>query len=112
MIVNNIPSHITKVMLFFGIAILVTSPAFALGAGARNMLLIGAMAISPLLLVQYPIFNKRVDWPLMLFLLCTISFPNIRSFNHAMEYGFVFWNVWCLFYGNDSIIPFFGCQVK
>ena len=77
MIVNNIPSHITKVMLFFGIANLVTSPAFALGAGARNMLLIGAMAISPLLLVQYPIFNKRVDWPLMLFLLCTISFPLI-----------------------------------
>ncbi len=77
MIVNNIPSHITKVMLFFGIAILVTSPAFALGAGARNMLLIGAMAISPLLLVQYPIFNKRVDLPLMLFLTCTISFPLI-----------------------------------
>ena len=77
MIVNNIPSHITKWMLFCGIAILVTSPAFALGAGARNMLLIGAMAISPLLLILYPIFNKRVDLPLMLFLVCTISFPLI-----------------------------------
>ena len=77
MIVNNIPSRITKGMLFCGIAVLVTSPAFALGAGARNMLLIGAMAISPLLLILYPIFNKRVDLPLILFLVCTISFPLI-----------------------------------
>lgn len=77
MIVNNIPSRITKGMLFCGIAILVTSPAFALGAGARNMLLIGAMAISPLLLMLYPIFNRRVDLPLILFLVCTISFPLI-----------------------------------
>lgn len=112
MIINNIPSHVTKKMLFVGISILVTSPAFALGAGNRNLLLISAMAISPLLLIIYPIFNKRVDLPLLLFLVCTISFPLIFHPSTMRWSTVLFTAMYGIFYVSYSFVSFFKSGIK
>ncbi len=51
------------------------APAFALGEGNRNLLLIVVMAISPILLFLYPRITPRVDLPLFLVLSMMIGFP-------------------------------------
>ncbi len=51
------------------------APAFALGEGNRNILLIVVMAISPILLILYPRITPRVDFPLFLMLSMMIGFP-------------------------------------
>lgn len=80
--VNNIPPVITKNLLYIGLTFLLVSPAFALGSGARNMLLIVAMAVSPIVLLLYPVFTKKVDIALLAFLLLTIAFPLL---NHPLS---------------------------
>lgn len=51
------------------------APAFALGEGNRNILLIVVMAISPILLFLCPKITPRVDIPLFLVLSMMIGFP-------------------------------------
>lgn len=75
LIVNNIPSAVTRKLLFVGLTVLLVSPAFALGSGARNMLLIGVMALAPFIFILYPVFIKKIDIPLLIFLCLTIIFP-------------------------------------
>lgn len=57
------------------IILVAVSPAFALGDGNKNMLLIGAMCLSPYFLVRYPIVLPKVDLPLIMLCLMMISFP-------------------------------------
>jgi len=55
--------------------LLAISPAFALGEGNRNLLLIGAMAISPIFLLRYPIIIPKIDIPLLCICFMIIMFP-------------------------------------
>ncbi len=57
------------------IILLATSPAFALGEGNRNLLLIGFMSLSPLVFFYIPIFIPKIDIPLILLGLMMIFFP-------------------------------------
>lgn len=79
--VNNISPTITRNLLYIGLAILLVSPAFALGSGARNMLLIAAMAVSPIIFVLYPVFTRKIDIALLAFLFLTIACPLL---NHPL----------------------------
>lgn len=79
--VNNISPARTRILLYVGLTLLLVSPAFALGSGARNMLLIIAMAISPTVLILYPVFARKTDIALLTFLFLTIACPLL---NHPL----------------------------
>ena len=59
------------------IMMMAISPAFALGDGNRNLLLISVMALSPLLIIHFPILTKGIDLPLLCILLMMIGFSII-----------------------------------
>lgn len=59
------------------IILVAVSPAFALGEGNKNMLLIGAMCLSPYFFIRYPIIIPKVDIPLTLLCFMMITFPLI-----------------------------------
>lgn len=75
--INNIPSRTTRILLFISIILLMTSPAFALGEGRRNLLLIAYMGLSPLVLLLYPVLKGKVDFPIVFYLLLTFFCPMI-----------------------------------
>lgn len=66
-----------KIILLLLLILLAVSPAFALGEGNRNLLLIGIMGLSPFFLLFYPIIIPKIDIPLIG--LCTMMccFPAI-----------------------------------
>lgn len=68
------------------------SPAFALGEGNRNLLLIGVMALSPIFLILTPIKIYRSDIWLLLFMISIILFPPI---NHpeSMRWSTVLYSI-------------------
>lgn len=66
-------SVIINLMIIF----VAVSPAFALGEGNKNMLLIGAMCLSPYFLMRYPIAIPKVDLPLIIMCMMMISFPMV-----------------------------------
>ena len=51
------------------------SPAFALGEGNRNLLLIMAMGLSPLLLLRRLTLIPKIDVPIISLCFCLICFP-------------------------------------
>ena len=57
------------------IILVAVSPAFALGDGNKNMLLIGAMCLSPYFFFHYPIIIPKVDIPLILLCFMMVGFP-------------------------------------
>lgn len=57
------------------IILLAVSPAFALGEGNRNLLLIVAMTISPIFLLRYPILIPKIDIPLISICMAMIIMP-------------------------------------
>lgn len=57
------------------ITLIAVSPAFALGEGNRNLLLIGAMCLSPYYFLRYPIIIPKVDIPLVLLCYMMTGFP-------------------------------------
>ena len=59
------------------IILVAVSPAFALGDGNKNMLLIGAMCLSPYYFFHYPVIIPKVDIPLTLLCFMMITFPLI-----------------------------------
>lgn len=72
--IDNIPVSVSRILLFICITALCISPAFALGAGARNLLLITLMGISPIVLITYPVWGK-IDTTFLILIITTISFP-------------------------------------
>lgn len=62
-------------LVFLSIILLAISPAFALSDRNMNMLLVGAMGISPLVFLWKPIFVYKIDLPLCFLCLSIISFP-------------------------------------
>lgn len=59
------------------IVLLSISPAFALGEGNRNLLLIGAMFFSPYFFIKYPVILPKIDFPLIAICFMLIGFPLI-----------------------------------
>lgn len=66
-----------KTLVFIFIILLAISPSFALGAGNRNLLLIGVMLTSPIILLRYPIIIPKVDIPLICLGVMIIVYPLI-----------------------------------
>lgn len=54
-----------NVMVNIFIILLTIAPAFALGVGNKNLLLIGAMCLSPHFIFRYPIIVPKIDLPLV-----------------------------------------------
>lgn len=67
-----IKSPNTLVNIF--IILLAVAPAFALGEGNKNLLLIGAMCFSPYFFIKYPVILPKIDIPLTSICLMMISF--------------------------------------
>ena len=66
-----------SVLINLMIILVAVSPAFALGEGNKNMLLIGVMCLSPYFLIRYPIVIPKVDMPLTIMCMMMISFPMV-----------------------------------
>lgn len=61
-------------VMFISLAV---SPAFTLGEGGRNLLLIGVMSVSPLVIIRYPEFDRN-DFLLLIFVIAIILLPMLR----------------------------------
>lgn len=70
-----IKSPNTLVNIF--IILLAVAPAFALGEGNKNLLLIGAMCFSPYFLLKYPVILPKIDIPLISICLMMIIFTMV-----------------------------------
>ena len=87
-----------NILVFVFIILLAVSPAFALGDGNRNLLLIGAMMISPIFLLVYPGVVGKIDFPLMALCLMMIFFPFIRH-AETMRWSTVLYScLFCLYF--------------
>ena len=64
-----------NLFIYIFIILLAVSPAFALGDGNRNLLLIGAMYVAPIFFLFYPEVHIRTDIPLLSLCLMMIIFP-------------------------------------
>lgn len=74
---------------------LAISPAFALGEGNRNLLLIGIMALSPILILNYGRLDRKNIW-LILFMGSIIVFPLVHQ-PQSMRWSTVLYSVmFCL----------------
>ena len=104
-----ISRKLSKYLFCIGICFLVTSLAFALGDENRNTLLIGAMTISPLVLVFIPVINRRTDIGIFLFMTLTLfcpllNHPETMRWSTALYgcmFGFYFMALFHLFEFSD-----------
>lgn len=92
--INTIPAFVSRILLFICITALCISPAFAIGAGARNLLLITLMGISPIIFIIYPVFGK-IDIIVLLLISTTISFP-LLNHPETMRYSTILYT--CMFF--------------
>lgn len=92
--INNIPLSATRYILCAYLIVLSISPAFALGEGARNLLLIAFMGVAPVLLVIYPVWS-RLDALLLLLSITTIIFP-LLGHPETMRWSTVLYS--CMFF--------------
>ena len=80
------------------IILVAVSPAFALGEGNRNMLLIGVMCLSPYFFIRFPIIIPKVDIPLTILCLMMIAFPLIFH-PETMRWSTVLYScLFCLYF--------------
>lgn len=75
------------------IIILAVSPAFALGEGNRNLLLIGVMGLSPVLIIAFNKFHKSDIW-ILSFLISIIAIPLLHQ-PQSMRWSTVLYS--CMF---------------
>lgn len=59
------------------IILVAISPAFALGEGNKNLLLISGMCLSPYFLIRYPVVLPKIDFPLIIICIMMMAFPLI-----------------------------------
>ncbi len=79
---------------FFTVLIIISfsvSPVFALGAGDRNLFLIGMMAFSPLVLIKYNRLELRDVW-LITFLMTLVLAP-LLNHPESMRWSTVFYSI-------------------
>lgn len=94
-------------LLIFIVIMFAVSPAVALGAGNRNLFLIGVMAISPLILLKYQKLYKFEIW-LLLFMLSIVLIPFLyhpesmrwSTVIYTLMFGFTFMAYIRLLYRN------------
>lgn len=80
------------------IILVAVSPAFALGDGNKNMLLIGAMCLSPYYFFHYPVIIPKVDIPLTILCFMMIAFPLIFH-PETMRWSTVLYScLFCLYF--------------
>ena len=80
------------------IILVAVSPAFALGDGNKNMLLIGAMCLSPYYFFHHPVIIPKVDIPLTILCLMMIAFPLIFH-PETMRWSTVLYScLFCLYF--------------
>lgn len=92
--INNIPNSVAISLLLICIISLCISPSFALGEGARNLLLIALMGISPIIFILYPVFGK-IDIIVLSLIITTISFP-LLNHPETMRFSTVLYT--CMFF--------------
>lgn len=86
---------VNKKILTIIIVALTISPAFALGEGNRNLLLIGVMGISPLIILRFLEFDKYV--PLLITFMCAIVFTPWLNHPETMRWSTVMYSaMFCL----------------
>lgn len=80
------------------VILLAVSLSFALGEGNRNLLLIGAMSISPIFLLRYPIIILKIDVPLISICFTMIVLP-ILLHPDTMRWSTVLYScMFCLYF--------------
>ena len=77
------------------IILLAVAPAFALGNGNMNMLLVSAMCLSPYFIFRFPIIIGKIDFPLLALGIMMIAFP-ILLHPETMRWSTVLYS--CLFF--------------
>ena len=92
--INNLSPALGTILLYICLTSLCISPAFALGEGARNLLLIALMGISPIIFVIYPVWGKLDNIVIML-LMATIVVP-LLNHPETMRYSTVLYT--CMFF--------------
>lgn len=87
-----------KIIVTVLIILLAISPSFALGAGNRNLLLIGVMAVTPLFILRYPIIIPKIDIPLICLCTMLILFP-LALHPETMRWSTILYScMFCLFF--------------
>ena len=83
------------------------SPAFALGEGNRNLLLIMAMGLSPLLLLRRLTLIPKIDVPIISLCFCLICFP-LFTHPETMRWSTILYScMFCLFFVSYAhILPY------
>lgn len=89
------------------IILISVSPAFALGEGNRNLLLIAAMGVSPLLLLHRFVFMPKVDVPIISLCFCLICFP-LFAHPETMRWSTVLYScMFCVFFMSYAhVLPY------
>ena len=77
------------------IILLAVAPAFALGNGNMNMLLVSAMCLSPYFIFRFPIIIGKIDFPLLALGIMMIAFPMLLH-PETMRWSTVLYS--CLFF--------------
>jgi len=94
MIIHKIKRTKPYLIILILIALAV-SPAFALGEGNRNLLLIGVMGLSPIIILYFGRFDRINPW-LVLFLVSIVIFPLIHQ-PQSMRWSTILYSVmFCL----------------
>lgn len=87
-----------KIIVTVLIILLAISPSFALGAGNRNLLLIGVMSVTPLFILRYPIIIPKIDIPLICLCAMLILFP-LALHPETMRWSTILYScMFCLFF--------------
>lgn len=87
-----------KIIVALFIIFLSVSPAFALGEGNRNLLLIGAMLITPIFILRYPIIIPSIDIPLISLCAMMIFFPLVLH-PETMRWSTILYScLFCLYF--------------
>ena len=89
---------ISKVLVYIYILLLAITPAIFLGEGNRNLLLIGAMGISPIVFLFKPGLIPKVDLPLLSICFMMIFFPAIFHYETIRWSTVLYSCMFCLFF--------------
>ena len=85
-------------LVYIYIILLAVSLSFVLGEGNRNLLLIGAMSVSPIFILRYPFIMSYIDIPLMSTCMAMIILP-ILLHPDSMRWSTVLYScMFCLYF--------------
>lgn len=92
---KDLKKHIVSIFII----LLATSPAFALGIGNRNLLLIGSMFLSPVFYLKYHMMIPKIDSKMIILCSLMILFPLIYH-PETMRWSTVLYGIlFCAYFG-------------